>query len=53
MPQKTILKMAVDRAPFVDQSQALNVHIPEPTYAKLTSMHFYGWKMVSVPKYSL
>lgn len=42
--QKTVLKMAADRGAFIDQSQSLNVHIADPSYAKLTSMHFYGWK---------
>lgn len=45
--QKTILKMAADRGAFIDQSQSLNIHIAEPNYGKLTSMHFYGWKQVS------
>lgn len=42
--QKTIIDMAADRAPFIDQSQSLNIHIQNPTMGKLTSMHFYGWK---------
>nr|CAB3265788.1 ribonucleoside-diphosphate reductase large subunit-like [Phallusia mammillata] len=42
--QKNVVKMAADRAPFIDQSQSLNIHIAEPSYGKLTSMHFYGWK---------
>uniref|UniRef100_A0A8C2F6A8 Ribonucleoside-diphosphate reductase n=1 Tax=Cyprinus carpio TaxID=7962 RepID=A0A8C2F6A8_CYPCA len=42
--QKTILKMAADRGAFIDQSQSLNIHIAEPDYGNLTSMHFYGWK---------
>nr|XP_039265299.1 ribonucleoside-diphosphate reductase large subunit-like [Styela clava] len=42
--QKNIIKMAADRAPYIDQSQSLNIHIAEPNYGKLTSMHFYGWK---------
>lgn len=45
--QKTVLKMAADRGAFIDQSQSLNIHIAEPNYGKLTSMHFYGWKQVS------
>lgn len=44
--QKTVLKMAVERGAFIDQSQSLNIHIAEPNYGKLTSMHFYGWKQV-------
>ncbi|XP_015523006.1 ribonucleoside-diphosphate reductase large subunit isoform X1 [Neodiprion lecontei] len=42
--QKTVLKMAVDRAAFIDQSQSLNIHMATPTEEKLTSMHFYAWK---------
>jgi ribonucleoside-diphosphate reductase subunit M1 len=42
--QKSIIDMAADRGPFIDQSTSLNIHIAEPTYDKLTSMHFYGWK---------
>lgn len=43
--QKTILDMAADRGPFIDQSQSLNIHLVGPTFAKLSSMHFYGWKL--------
>ncbi|KAJ7427655.1 ribonucleotide reductase catalytic subunit M1 [Willisornis vidua] len=50
--QKTILKMAADRGAFIDQSQSLNIHIAEPNYGKLTSMHFYGWKQVAQTKSS-
>ena len=41
--QRSILDMAADRSPYICQSQSLNVHIAEPTTAKLTSMHFYAW----------
>jgi len=42
--QKVVIDMAADRGAFIDQSQSLNIHIAEPNHAKLTSMHFYGWK---------
>ncbi|KAJ3188589.1 Ribonucleoside-diphosphate reductase large subunit [Gaertneriomyces sp. JEL0708] len=42
--QKSIIDMAADRGAFIDQSQSLNIHIAEPNFGKLTSMHFYGWK---------
>merc|ERR1712117_816258 len=42
--QKSIIEMAADRAPFICQSQSLNIHIAQPSYAKISSMHFYGWK---------
>lgn len=45
IPQRTILEMAGDRAPFICQSQSLNIHIAEPNSKKLTSMHFFAWNM--------
>lgn len=42
--QKVIIDQAADRGAFICQSQSLNVHMAEPTTAKLTSMHFYAWK---------
>jgi len=44
IPQKVLINMARDRAPFICQSQSLNLFLAEPTYAKVTSMHFYAWK---------
>lgn len=42
--QKCVVDQAADRGPFVCQSQSLNIHIAEPTTAKLTSLHFYTWR---------
>src|SRR5438105_4811933 len=39
LSQKVIIDMAADRGAFIDQSQSLNIHIAEPSIAKLTSMH--------------
>jgi ribonucleotide reductase alpha subunit len=36
--------MAADRGAYIDQSQSLNIFMENPTVAKLSSMHFYGWK---------
>jgi ribonucleotide reductase alpha subunit len=41
---KTLIDLAADRAPYICQSQSLNLFISDPTYAKLTSMHFYAWR---------
>lgn len=41
--QKSLIDMAAERGIYICQSQSFNVHIAEPTYQKLTSMHFYGW----------
>ncbi|XP_018651820.1 putative ribonucleoside-diphosphate reductase, alpha subunit [Schistosoma mansoni] len=42
--QKKIIDMAAGRAPFIDQSQSLNLHLAQPNYGKITSMHFYAWR---------
>ncbi|TPX32915.1 ribonucleoside-diphosphate reductase [Synchytrium microbalum] len=42
--QKIIIDMAADRGAFIDQSQSLNIHMADPNYGRLTSMHFHGWK---------
>ncbi len=42
--QKTIIDMAADRGAYVCQSQSMNIHIQDPNFGKLTSMHFYAWK---------
>ena len=44
IPQKVLITMSRDRAPFVCQSQSLNLFLSEPTYAKISSMHMYAWK---------
>jgi ribonucleoside-diphosphate reductase subunit M1 len=43
--QRVIIDQAADRGRFVDQSQSMNIFMASPTPAKLTSMHFYGWKL--------
>ncbi len=42
--QRVVLDMAADRGAFICQSQSLNVWMDEPTYAKLSSLHFYAWE---------
>jgi len=44
IPQKSLIDMAADRGAYIDQSQSLNIFMEDPTSAKLTSMHFYGWR---------
>ncbi len=36
--------MAAERGVYVDQSQSFNVFVAQPDYAKLTSLHFHGWR---------
>jgi ribonucleoside-diphosphate reductase alpha subunit len=45
IPQKSIIEMSADRGVFIDQSQSLNIHIAKPDNVKLTSCHFYSWKL--------
>ncbi len=42
--QKTIIDMSADRGAYICQSQSLNIHLTDPNFGKLTSMHFYAWK---------
>jgi ribonucleotide reductase alpha subunit len=44
IPQKVLIDMAAARGAFICQSQSLNLFMADPTYTKLTSMHFYAWK---------
>ncbi len=42
--QKSVIDQSAGRAPFIDQSQSLNIHMQDPNFGKLSSMHFYAWK---------
>jgi ribonucleoside-diphosphate reductase alpha chain len=42
--QRNLIDMAAHRGAFICQSQSLNLFMENPTYAKLTSMHFHAWK---------
>lgn len=44
LSQKNILDMAADRGAYICQSQSLNLFMENANFAKLTSMHFYGWE---------
>ena len=45
MPQKNIVQQAIDRGPFIDQSQSMNLFMERsPNSKKLGSSHFYSWK---------
>ncbi|KAG0576267.1 hypothetical protein KC19_5G067700 [Ceratodon purpureus] len=41
--QRSIVDMAAERGAFIDQSQSLNIHMDQPNFGKLTSLHFYTW----------
>ena len=42
--QKELIDMASDRAPFIDQSQSMNIYLANPTVSKITSSHFRAWE---------
>jgi ribonucleoside-diphosphate reductase subunit M1 len=42
--QRVLIDMAADRGAFIDQSQSFNVHMCDPNFGKMTSLHFYAWK---------
>lgn len=44
IPQKTLIQLAIDRSPFICQSQSMNLFFKEPNIKNLTSALFYGWK---------
>jgi ribonucleoside-diphosphate reductase alpha chain len=44
LPQRALIDMAAVRAPFIDQSQSLNLFLAAPTIGKLSSMYLYAWK---------
>lgn len=44
LPQRVIVDQSADRAPFICQTQSLNIHIEQPTIAMMSSLHLYAWK---------
>jgi len=42
--QRSVIDMAADRAPFIDQTQSMNLWLSTPTFGKVNSMHMYAWK---------
>lgn len=41
---KTVIDLAADRAPFVDQTQSMNLFLASPSLKSVSSMLFYAWK---------
>lgn len=44
IPQKSIIDLAADRAPFIDQTQSMNLFIEKADFVKLNSCLFYAWQ---------
>ena len=41
---KSIIDLSAGRAPFVCQSQSLNLWMEDPEYTQMTAMHMFAWK---------
>jgi ribonucleoside-diphosphate reductase alpha chain len=41
--QKSLIDQSADRGVFIDHTQSLNLFVANPTFKKLTSMHFYAF----------
>ncbi len=45
LPMRALIDAAAARAPYIDQSQSLNLFMEAPTIGKLSSMYAYAWKV--------
>jgi len=43
LKNKPIIQQSIERGPFIDQSQSLNLFCKTPDFDMLTSCHFYTW----------
>lgn len=44
IPMRSLIDMAAERGPFIDQSQSLNLFIESPNIGQLSSMYMHAWK---------
>jgi ribonucleoside-diphosphate reductase alpha chain len=44
LPQRALIDVAAARAPYVDQSQSLNLFMSAPDIGRLSSMYLHAWK---------
>tara|TARA_R110002074_G_scaffold401278_1_gene598955 strand:+ start:183 stop:3209 length:3027 start_codon:yes stop_codon:yes gene_type:complete len=44
LKQKSLIDLAIARAPFICQTQSMNLYFEEPTQKTLSSALFYGWQ---------
>ncbi|ABT16235.1 ribonucleotide reductase large subunit [Acanthocystis turfacea chlorella virus 1] len=44
LSMKTVIDLAADRGPFVDQTQSMNLFVAAPSMKSMSSMLFYAWK---------
>ena len=44
LKQRVLVDMATSRGAFIDQSQSFNVFFAQPSFGKLSSLHFHAWE---------
>lgn len=44
LPQRALIDLAAARAPYIDQSQSLNLFMANPTIGRLSSMYAHAWR---------
>ncbi|MEO8887941.1 MAG: ribonucleoside-diphosphate reductase subunit alpha, partial [Jatrophihabitantaceae bacterium] len=44
LPQRALIDLAAARAPYIDQSQSLNLFLASPAIGTMSSMYLYAWK---------
>ena len=44
LPMRSLIDMAAERGPYIDQSQSLNLFVEAPSIGKLSSMYLHAWK---------
>jgi ribonucleoside-diphosphate reductase alpha chain len=44
IPMRSLIDMAAERGPYIDQSQSLNLFVESPNIGRLSSMYMYAWK---------
>lgn len=44
MKTRPLVQLAIDRGPFIDHSQSMNIFNNVPDFDKLTSSHFFSWR---------
>jgi ribonucleoside-diphosphate reductase alpha chain len=44
LPMRSLIDLAAERGPYIDQSQSLNLFIANPTLGVVSSMYMYAWK---------
>ncbi len=44
LPMRSLIELAAERGPYIDQSQSLNLFMAQPNIGPLSAMYMYAWK---------